>query len=500
MAKRVIVIGAGMSGLSTACYARMNGYDVELLESHLHPGGLCTSWKRRGYWIDGCISWLLGSGPAHPFHRVYQELGLVQARDMYDYDVFATVQGAGGKALHVYTDMDRLQAHLQELSPADAPAAKKLCDVIRQIGMFAPNVEKAPELVTGLDTARLLSHPVQLKRLMEANSWTMADLGSWFSDPFLRSAIANMFGDPTMPALACIMTLGPMDARAAGFPLGGSLELARAAERRLVGLHGNIRYGLRVEKVLESGGRATGVRLAGGEEVLGDFVVSACDLRQSLFSLLDGSRLDPVHKDLLESGETYDPAVLVNFGVDMDFSGHLSCMGTFYELEEPLRIAGREHSHLSVKNYCYEPSAAPPGKSLVTVVLATDWSHWEALAGDPDAYKREKEDIARVCLEQIEKRTPGFAAKVEMTDVATPLTMVRYTSNYHGTFMTWKLSSEFRRRHRSVPKTVPGLSHFYIASMWTSPPGGIPGATTAGRHVMQQICREDGRKFTASLP
>jgi phytoene dehydrogenase-like protein len=203
---------------------------------------------------------------------------------------------------------------------------------------------------------------------------------------------------------------------------------------------------------------------------------------------------------LLASGATYDPAVLVNFGVDMDLSGDLSCMGTLHELDEPLRIAGREARYFGFKNYCYDPGAAPFGKSLVTALLATDWAFWEALAADPAAYEREKQDIARVCLEQIDKRVPGFAAKVEMTDVATPLTMVRYTGNWHGTFMTWKLSSEFRKRYRAVPKTVPGLSRFYIASMWTSPPGGIPGSTTAGRHVVQQICREDAKKFVASLP
>jgi phytoene dehydrogenase-like protein len=500
MAKRVVVVGAGMSGLAAGCYARMNGYDVEVHEAHSLPGGLCTAWKRRGYLIDGCISWLLGSGPVHPYHRVYQELGLLQGREIFDFDMFITVQGADGRALHVYTDTDRFQAHLQELSPADAGAAKKLCDLSRQIGMFSMDIDKAPELMTGLDRLRLLSRPVQLKRVMQANAWTMEDLGKWFADPFLRSAVTNMFGDPQMPALALIMTLGPMNARAAGFPLGGSLELARAAERRLTDLGGRLHYSSRVEKVLERGGRAVGVRLAGGEEVAADYIISACDLRQSLFSLLDGSHLDPAHRELLDSGKVYSPVVLVNFGVDLDFSSDISCMGTVYELDEPLRLAGRDSRYFGFKNYCYEPSAAPRGKSVVTAVLPTDWEHWEVLARDPAAYEQEKEDIARVCLEQIDKRAPGFAGKVDMTDVATPLTMVRYTGNWHGAFMSWKLTEEFRRRHPYVPKTVPGLSGFYIASMWTSPPGGIPGTTTAGRHVVQQICHEDGKKFAASLP
>lgn len=63
MPKKIIIIGAGIAGLSAGCYARMNGYEAEIYEMHDKPGGLCTSWKREGYTIDGCIHWLIGSNP-----------------------------------------------------------------------------------------------------------------------------------------------------------------------------------------------------------------------------------------------------------------------------------------------------------------------------------------------------------------------------------------------------------------------------------------------------
>jgi phytoene dehydrogenase-like protein len=89
---------------------------------------------------------------------------------------------------------------------------------------------------------------------------------------------------------------------------------------------------------------------------------------------------------------------------------------------------------------------------------------------------------------------------IQMTDVATPLTYTRYTGNWRGAFMTWKLSSDFRRKHPYVPKTVPGLSGFYLASMWTNPPGGVPGAAEVGRQVVQLLWREDHTPFEASTP
>lgn len=45
---KLIIIGAGIAGLAAGCYARMNGYDVEIFERHTQPGGMCTSWMRKG--------------------------------------------------------------------------------------------------------------------------------------------------------------------------------------------------------------------------------------------------------------------------------------------------------------------------------------------------------------------------------------------------------------------------------------------------------------------
>ncbi|RPI50195.1 MAG: NAD(P)/FAD-dependent oxidoreductase, partial [Chloroflexi bacterium] len=80
MAHSVAIIGAGIAGLAAGCYLQMNGYETEVFEAHYVPGGLCTGWKRGapgtsgGYTFDGCLHWLLGSGPASPFYDMWREL------------------------------------------------------------------------------------------------------------------------------------------------------------------------------------------------------------------------------------------------------------------------------------------------------------------------------------------------------------------------------------------------------------------------------------------
>ena len=77
MEKSIIIIGAGIAGLSAGCYGQMNGYRTRIFEMDTKPGGLCTTWERKGYKIDGCIHWLVGSRPGTSFYRIWEELGIM---------------------------------------------------------------------------------------------------------------------------------------------------------------------------------------------------------------------------------------------------------------------------------------------------------------------------------------------------------------------------------------------------------------------------------------
>ena len=118
--KSIIIIGAGIAGLAAGCYGQMNGYDTQIFELHDRPGGLCTAWERKGYTFDGCIHYLFGSGRGQPYNQVWQELGAVQGRPMIDHEKFMEIVDPAGQRLIVYSDPERLAAHMKALSPEDA--------------------------------------------------------------------------------------------------------------------------------------------------------------------------------------------------------------------------------------------------------------------------------------------------------------------------------------------------------------------------------------------
>src|SRR4030042_563165 len=112
MTKKINIIGAGIAGLSAGCYLQMNGYDTEIFELHDKPGGLCTAWERQGYTIDGCIHWLVGSGPNDIFYNLWNELIDMKAIRFVDHDEYIRVEERNGNFIRVYTTIDRLELEL----------------------------------------------------------------------------------------------------------------------------------------------------------------------------------------------------------------------------------------------------------------------------------------------------------------------------------------------------------------------------------------------------
>ena len=68
--KKIIIVGAGLAGLTAGIYARQSGFDVTIYESHNIPGGASTSWRRKGYYFEGGLHWLTGSSPKTQLYKL----------------------------------------------------------------------------------------------------------------------------------------------------------------------------------------------------------------------------------------------------------------------------------------------------------------------------------------------------------------------------------------------------------------------------------------------
>jgi phytoene dehydrogenase-like protein len=119
------------------------------------------------------------------------------------------------------------------------------------------------------------------------------------------------------------------------------------------------------------------------------------------------------------------------------------------------------------------------------------WALWEDLTGD--AYKTEKKRIEHDALTLLEKQYPGVLAFVEVVDVATPKTSVRYTGVWKGAYEGFLPTAG--NISKTIKMTLPGLANFYMCGQWLFPGGGLPPAAQSGRWVAQLICKKEKKDF-----
>lgn len=499
--KSIIIIGGGIAGLSAGCYAQMNGYDSQIFELHTLPGGLCTSWSRKGYTFDGCIHWLVGSREDGLMNNLWQELGALKGTSVVNHEEFMRVRDTDGRELILYTDIDRLEKHLLELSPADGRAIHEMTDVVRKLGKFNPPMDKPRELMSATDGLAAIPRMLPLMGIFKKyGQMAMGEYTQQFSDPLIRKALpAIAMGLPDFPALGLLMTLAYLNNQNAGFPIGGSLKFAQAIEKRYQELGGVIRYAARVEKILVEQDCAVGIRLCDGKEVRADTVISAADGYATIFKMLEGKYLDDEIRGYYKELPIFRPIVMVSMGVNSDLSQKPHALSL--QLEKPIKIAGEQRDTLMMKHYCYAPTLAPRGKSVVEVMYPCDYAYWKALADEPERYEAEKKQAALTIMQQIDRVYPGFSAQVEVVDVATPLTYERYTGNWQGSMEGWMITTHtmaMTTTGKGMKKTLPGLKHFYMIGQWVEPGGGVPTAAISARNALQLICHEDKRPFVVS--
>lgn len=498
--KSVIIIGAGIAGLSAGCYAQMNGFRSQVFELHTLPGGLCTAWDRKGYIFDGCIHYLFGSAPGEPFNQVWQELGVTDRVTFINHDELLRVADSSGRQLIVYADPDRLQAHMLDLSPQDRPMIRALIDGIRQFDAFDLSLmqHKPRELMTATDWrmlgARMLPYVAPLARWGRVSA---IELAQRFKDPFLQRAVAQMFSWPEIPVMAGFSLLAYMQRNNAGFPAGGSLAFAQQLEQRYLALGGQIHYNAQVEKILVDNGRVTGVRLYNDEIHAADYVISAADGRNTIFHMLDGEFTGRKIEKTYGRSLPVHSQVQVSLGVNRDLSAEPHWV--IYLLDKPLLLAGREFQEIGVKQYGFDPSLAPDGKSSVVVMFRSDYDYWQRIYGRK-LYDTEQLQVADIVLDFLEKRYPGIRADVEVKDVATPLSYERYTGNWLGATTGWLLTDDtMHLMINGLPKTLPDLEHFYMAGQWVEPGGSVPIVAMSGRNAVQLMCDDDERPFVSVI-
>ncbi|MCL2059176.1 MAG: NAD(P)/FAD-dependent oxidoreductase [Oscillospiraceae bacterium] len=492
MKKKVIVIGGGIAGLSAGVYAQKCGFDVTVLESHSIAGGNCTAWKRGGYLFEGGMHWLTGSNPDEQLNKLWRYVGaLDDSVKIHTNEPFLEYDH-NGTAIRLYRDVNRTEKHLISLSPADEKEIKSLCDKIRSVQNLAMPVTD----LRGVKTTKKIHLP--LKLLFSAlSAMRVMNMCSRLSreqyvSRFAHEGIRDMLRSVTAEEggiLPLVFTMGTLARGDGGFPEGGSLPFVMRIVDTFKGLGGELFLNTRADKVLIENNKAVGV-IAGDERLNADAVIVTADTMQMehLFDI-------PLEAPWLDEMKTITKptmCVFVSLGIDADLSKYPH--GYYFKPDTPIKIANQTYEYLNFINYSADRVYSPEGKTAMTTILSGDtYDYWKK-AKEEDNYAAYKKRVADDIVAALAAKLKEAAGKIEVVDVATPLTYERYCANWKGSWMTEMLPG---MKMKSYPSAIKGLDGVYFAGHRMMPPGGLPVALMSGRTAVQYLCRDTGTLFVS---
>lgn len=459
--KKVIIIGAGMAGLSAGIHALKSGFDVTILESHTIAGGNCTSWKRGDYLFEGGMHWLAGSKPHDPLNELWRFVGALNDEVTIHYEEPFMVYDHKGTQVCLFRNVDATERHLLALSPADEKEIRRFCDNIRK---------------------------VQTGQAVDSAYYEMSSeaYGGRFCHEGIRELIRSIAGDE-QGILMMLFTMGALANGDGGFPEGGSLPFIGRMVKTFTSLGGEIRYNTRADRVILQENKITGI-MADHQQLPADAVIITSDTmcaHQLFDTPLKAPWLDEMRA---VTGPTM--ATFISLGIKADLTKYPERL--IFKLKELITLGDQTYQYLSINNYAKDRTYSPCGKTAVTIQLSGDTYDFWKQARNENRYAEEKQWIADQVISAISAQIPEADGRIEVVDVATPLTYERYCGNWKGSWMT---AMKANGKTEPYPAVIEGLDGVYFAGQRMMPPGGLPPALITGRLAVQRLCQDMDTEF-----
>ena len=492
MSKKIVIVGAGIGGLSAGIYAKRAGFDAVIYEKNALAGGECMGWNRKGYHIDNCIHWLTGTDPKNGLWQVWKTLGAIDENTQYHDEGKFYSSILDGKELTLWHDLEQTRQELIAFSPEDTDAINTFIEHVRYSISCVMPTQKPMDMMRVKDYVEMGKEMADMPKVIKKfGKINMEDFGKMFTNPLLRTMMSDYLCY-NYTAYSFLVSYATMASGNGRIPVGGSLAMTNRIVDRFKELGGELHLNTPVEKILVRKNRAVGVVLKGGEEVLADEVISAVDAAHLFGKLLDQKHMPRVFKKAYANPVGYPTfcGFQAAYAIPDTFKGH----GTIIFDCEPLAIGPVTINRMSVKNYAYEKAFAPEGHAVLqtNVALQDDgYLFWKNM--DEDTYHKTKEQLTNELTRRIVRQFPELDGKIELLDSWTPRTYERFCNAYHGAYMSFITTKDAKQL--TVKGLAKNLKNFYIAGQWIMCPGGLPIAAVSGKFAIQRILKKEGRSI-----
>ena len=523
-----IVIGAGHNGLTNAAFLAKAGMDVLVLEKNPEIGGATISRELHQGWKYSNCSYVCSL--FRP--EIYQALDLGR----HGLEV-VPLQGSttfmqDGNYFGSYHQGPINRREIRRHSKRDADAAvrfnadlMKWCRLIRGFLLRTPPDPASFKIRDAMEFAFLLKQFYKLSesQIYEFIRFFTMSIAEYLEMYFESDVILAHYSGGSIigtglgvysPGTAYVLlhhAMGDVDGNVGswGFARGGMGSISKAIAGALQSYGGRIKADAEVAQIKVSGGKATGVVLANGEEIHAKAVISNLDAQRTFLKIMDEKDLPADVVNKAKNFKIRGSSGKLNIALDgmPTFSalpkgspltlGHMHFTDTLERLERAYddwkedKWSQDPYVDIVIPSQ-YDPTLAPPGKHMMSVFV--QYCPVEPEGGWSD----EKRDaFGATVINQIADYSPDFKDLLLHAEIRTPREIENEVGLTGGNIFQGELTLDqlmFNRPFPGYAQYRGPVKNMYMCSSSTHPGGGVMGAP--GANAAREILRDFGKAST----
>ena len=496
-----IIIGSGLGGLSCAAAFARQGFKTLIIEQHYKVGGYATTFERPGGFEFDASLHSTSVGERDGIHNLIP--GFPEIKEV-EFEPHPNLYRVIFPDYDIRVPQKNLTAFINNLTELFPQEKEGIAGIFEDMEGLSSDISKFSRAGGKVN---MNTFPAEFPYLFKCFNRSWGDVvDARIKNLKLKSIISSLwvyYGLPPSklsPYYYAMPTIGYLQ-HGGFYPRGKSQRISDSFKKFIDAHSGKIILKSKVEKILTKNDIAYGVKTEDGKEFTAKVIISNSNAHDTFNKMLDDKS---TLKDYLEKMNKFSVSLSsfqVFLGLKKDLIKEVGINDTEifynpnYDLEadyELMKNANIESGGYAVTLYdnVYK-GYSPEGKNTLNIMTLQGFKHWKKYKEDyfkenKDAYRKEKERIAAILIQKVENTLlPGLQESIEIKEIGTPLTNIRYTSNFKGAIygfdQTLDNSGQTRVGHETPIKKL------YLTGAWTKPGHGYGGVIYSGLQCFGEI-------------